>query len=184
MPGIDELMRRNQLFAQQAGAIEISPMPAQGLFIVTCLDPRVEPSEILGVGLGDALVLRNAGGRITDAAIADIALISRLGETFGAEGDPLEVAIVHHTQCGTGFLADAGFRTYFAQRTGFDEADLAAQAVIDPTATVRHDVQKLLTSPLATSAITVSGHVLELETGIVSTIVPATAPQSAGELSR
>lgn len=180
MPGINELMRRNQVFAQQTDPIDVSPMPKQGLFIVTCIDPRVEPSAIFGIGLGDALVLRNAGGRITDAAIADIALISYLGEIFSAVdgGPPLEVAIVHHTQCGTGFLADDGFRTSFAQRTGFDEPDLAAEAVVDPVATVKHDVHRLLTSPLATSAITVSGHVLELETAAVTTIVPATAPHS------
>jgi carbonic anhydrase len=176
-------MRRNGLFAQENGPIEMSPMPTHGLFIVTCIDPRVEPSEIFGLGLGDALVLRNPGGRITDETITDIALISFLGETLGADGPPLEVAIVHHTECGTGFLADDGFRASFAERTGLDESDLAAQAVIDPSATVRHDVQKLLTSPLATSAITVSGHVLELETGIVSTIVPATAARPASPAS-
>jgi carbonic anhydrase len=175
---MNELLRRNGLFSQKVGAIEMSPMPRQGLFIVTCIDPRVEPYEIFGIELGDALVLRNAGGRITDAALADIALISYLGEALGGGVGPLEVAIVHHTQCGTGFLADDGFRTSFAERTGLNEADLAAQAVIDPVATVRADVEKLLASPLATSAITVSGHMLELETGSVSTVVPATAPHS------
>lgn len=180
MPGMSELLQRNRLFAQRTGPITTSPMPKQGLFIVTCIDPRVEPAEIFGTEWCDALVLRNAGGRITESAIADIALISYLGEIFGGGAGPLEVAIVHHTQCGTGFLADDGFRAAFAERTGLDEADLAPQSVIDPRETVQHDVHELLASPLAGPAITVSGHVLELETGIVTTVVPATRPHSVG----
>ncbi len=97
--------------------------------MVTCIDSRVEPAGFLGIGLGDAFVLRNPGGRVTDTVIADIALISFIGEAMGVEGTPMEVAIIHHTECGMGFLADDGFRREFSARTGIDEGYLARQSL-------------------------------------------------------
>lgn len=181
MSAFDEFRSRNRSFAGSARLGQLTAMPSNRVFVITCIDPRVEPAAFLGVGLGDAIVERNPGGRVTDTAIADIALISFMGEFMGAEGPPMEIAVIHHTQCGTGFLANEEFRHTFAARTGLDDAQLAAQAVTDPAATVRADVERLLTSPLATARIVVSGHVLDLETGLVSTVVPATAPHPVGE---
>jgi len=90
---------------------------------------------------------------------------------------------VHHTMCGTGFLADDGFRRAFAERTGFDEDDLADEAVTDPEATVRRDVERLLSSPLASPRIVVSGHVFDLVTSLVRTVVPASAPHATNHKS-
>ena len=81
---------------------------------LTCLDHRVDPAITLGLKLGDAPVIRNAGGRVTEAVIEDIAYLAFLAEQVSAgqvDDDRLfEVAIIHHTQCGTSFLADPGFR--------------------------------------------------------------------------
>lgn len=169
-------MQRNQVFAMSGPPAALTAMPANRVFLVTCIDPRVEPAAFLGVGLGDAIVLRNPGGRVTENAIADIALISYMGEAMGIEGPPMEVAVVHHTQCGMGFLADEKFRHGFATRTGLAEAALADAAVVDPQASIRVDVERLLSSRLASARIVVSGHVLDLATGLVTTMVPATAP--------
>ncbi len=182
MPEFHELLRRNRSFAASADLTTLTVMPDNLVMVLTCVDPRVEPAGLLGVGLGDAIVLRNVGGRVDDAAIADIAFLSAIGEAMGAQGPPLEVAIVHHTQCGAGFLADPAFRRGFADRTGLDEHDLAARAVTDPHVSVHADVARLLTSPMTSSRIVVSGHVLHLETGLVETVLqPAatTAGQSA-----
>ena len=89
------------------------------------------------------------------------------------------VAVIHHTGCATGFLAHAGFRSGFAARTGLDEAELAVKPVIDPEATVRADVQRLLASPQVQPQISVSGHVSDLDTGLVTTIVGPAQPQPA-----
>jgi carbonic anhydrase len=83
------------------------------------------------------------------------------------------VAVVHHTKCGTGFLADPQFRSTFAARSGLDEDMLAAQAVIDPEATVRIDVARLVASPRVPDTVIVSGHVYDLDTGLVTTILDA-----------
>ncbi|MFJ8142460.1 hypothetical protein [Streptomyces sp. NPDC096013] len=82
------------------------------------------------------------------------------------------------TQCGTGKLSEPAFRQAFAHHTGLDEGALADKAVTDPAVTVRQDVAELLAHPLLSEDIlaSVSGHVLRLETGLVETVVKATAP--------
>lgn len=183
MPAFDEFIRRNERYAAASDGTARTAMPSNLVFVVTCLDPRTEPADFLGIGTGDAIVLRNPGGRVTDATAADIALIGFMGEVMGVEGDPLEVAIVHHTECGMGFLADDGFRHGYADRIGADERDLAALAVTDPYQTVVDDVAALLASPWLTSRVVVSGHVLDLRSGRVSTVAPA-SPAGAGRVEK
>jgi carbonic anhydrase len=83
---------------------------------------------------------------------------------------------MHHTQCGAGFLADPDFRQRAAEATGLSEAVLEASAVADPNATVKADVERLLTSPLLSPKVTVSGHVYDIATGRVTTTVDARYP--------
>jgi carbonic anhydrase len=85
----------------------------------------------------------------------------------------VEVAVVHHTQCGTGFLADPGFRREACEATGVDEGTLEASAVADPHTTVAVDVERVLTSPLLPPTMSVSGHVYDVATGRVTTVVDA-----------
>ena len=178
------LLERNRAFAATGAHAGLAIMPRQQVFLVTCLDPRVDPAAFLGVELGDAPVIRNAGGRVTEAVINDIAFIGYLAETMIPDGPQVEVAVIHHTGCGMGFLADAGFRSAFAARTGLDESALAAEAVVDPVATIRTDVERLLSSPKLPAQISVSGHVYDLQTGLVTTIVSVTAATSAQPVSR
>jgi carbonic anhydrase len=177
MSQLQQLLERNRAFAATGAQAGLAIMPRQQVLVVTCLDPRVDPAAFLGVELGDAPVIRNAGGRVTDAVISDIAFISYLARTMMPDGPLFEVAVIHHTGCGTGFLADPAFRAGFAARTGQDEAALAAQAVTDADATVRADVRRLLSSPQPLPQISVSGHVYDLQTGLVSTVVGAAAPR-------
>jgi carbonic anhydrase len=181
MTTLDVLLSRNQAFADDADARRgLTDKPAAGTFVICCIDPRVHPTQFLGVGINDAVVLRNAGGRVTEAAMADLAFISYLKENVLAPDAPaMEVAVIHHTLCGTSFLADDGFRRAFAARTGLDDAVLADEAVTDPEVTVRAGVARLLSSPLASPHVAVSGHVLDLATGLIRTVVPATAPAAA-----
>ncbi|HXT91964.1 MAG TPA: hypothetical protein VN714_22240, partial [Trebonia sp.] len=83
---------------------------------------------------------------------------------------------VHHTQCGTGFLADPDFRRRAAEATGVPEAALDASAVADPDVTVKADVERLLASPLLSPKVSVSGHVYDIATGRVTTTLEARYP--------
>jgi carbonic anhydrase len=170
------MLERNELFAgtYTPGALGL---PASQVVVVTCLDHRVDPAIVLGLRLGDAPVIRNAGGRVTEAVIGDIAFLAFLADQLsGGQGsaDPLfEVAVMHHTQCGTGFLADPGFRHRAATATGLAEAALEASAVADPHATVKTDVERLLSSPLLPPKVSVSGHVYDIATGRITTTLDA-----------
>ena len=183
MTKMSPLLERNEQFAASYTPGPLGP-PAAQVVIVTCLDHRVDPATILGLQLGDAVIIRNTGGRVTQAVIDDVAYLAFLaGQLFSgvvaAEG-LFEVAVVHHTQCGTGFLADAGFRHGAAEATGLPEAALEAAAVTDPHATVRADVERLLAAPSLSPKVSVSGHVYDIATGRVTTVLDARHPQLAG----
>jgi carbonic anhydrase len=182
MTRITPLLERNERFASDYTPVALGQPTAQ-LLIVTCLDHRVDPAIFLGVRLGEAPVIRNAGGRVTPAVIDDIAYIAFLAEQlFGSElSDALfEVAVIHHTQCGTGFLADPAFRQQAAEATGIPEAALQASAVTEPHATVRADVERLLASPSISPKVSVSGHVYDVATGRVTTVLDARNPNRPG----
>lgn len=173
MSNLAPLLERNKAFAQTGAHAKVTPVPNHQVFVITCMDARVDPAHFLGLNLGDALVLRNAGGRVTDDAIREIAFIATLTETlFGDDAQPFEVAIIHHTGCGSGFLADDDFRQTFAARIHTDEQELADHAVVDPTSTVQIDVDRLISSPLLPTQVSVSGHVYDIDTGLVTTIAP------------
>jgi carbonic anhydrase len=168
------LLEHNEQFARTYAPAPLG-LPAAQVIVVTCLDHRVDPAITLGLRLGDAPVLRNAGGRVTQPVIEEIAYLAFLGRRLSGgqltDDSRVEVAVIHHTQCGTGLLADPGFRREASEATGVDEAELAASAVADPHATVSADVERLLTSPLLPPKMGVSGHVYDVETGRVSTVV-------------
>ena len=179
MTRMTPLLERNEQFARTYTPAALG-LPTAQVVVVACLDHRVDPAIILGLQLGDAPVIRNAGGRVTQAVIDDIAFLAFLAEQlFAGQGAPdtlFEVAVVHHTQCGTGFLADPGFRRRAAEATGLPEAALEASAVADPHTTVRADVERLLTSPSLSPKVSVSGHVYDIATGHLTTAHDARYP--------
>jgi carbonic anhydrase len=144
--------------------------------VITCLDPRVDPAHFLGLGLSDAMVVRNVGGRVTPEVINDVAFIAQLAENALPDGPLLEAAVIHHTQCGTGALADDTFRHRYAQRIGAEESTLRQHAVLDPAATVTRDVERLHSAPAISPRVSVSGHVYDVVTALVETLTPSTPP--------
>ena len=174
------LLDRNEQFARTYTPLALAPAAAQ-VVVVSCLDHRVDPAIVLGLQLGDAPVIRNAGGRITQPVIDDIAYLAYLAEQMFAGQETVdrlfEVAVVQHTQCGTGFLADPAFRHQAAESTGLAESALEASAVADPHTTVKADVERLLSSPLLSPKVSVSGHVYDVATGRVTTTVDARYPE-------
>ena len=179
MTRMTPLLDRNEQFARTYTPAALG-LPTAQVVVVACLDHRVDPAIVLGLQLGDAPVIRNAGGRVTQAVIDDIAflafLVEQLSGAQGAADTLFEVAVVHHTQCGTGFLADPSFRQQAAAATGLPEAALEASAVADPHTTVKADVERLLSSPSLSPKVSVSGHVYDIATGRVITTHEARYP--------
>ncbi len=170
---IESALERNRAFAAAGGHEGAVVFPNLRLFVITCLDPRLDPAHFLGLGLGDAMVVRNAGGRVTPEVINDVAFIGQLAENALPDGPLFEVAVIHHTQCGTGALADDAFRHRYAERIGVEESTLRQHAVVDPAATVTRDVERLRSAPAIAPRVRVSGHVYDVVTGLVETVIPA-----------
>ena len=141
---IGSALARNRAFAAAGGHQGAAVFPNLRLFVITCLDPRVDPAHFLGLGLSDAMVIRNVGGRVTPEVINDVAFIGQVAETVLRDGPLFEVAVIHHTQCGTGALADDTFRRRYAERIGVEESTLREHAVLDPAATVVRDVGRAI----------------------------------------
>ena len=170
---IDTAIERNRGFAAAGGHQGAVVFPQLRLFVITCLDPRTDPAHFLGLNLSDAMVVRNAGGRVTPEVINDIAFIGQISENVVPDGPLFEVAVIHHNQCGTGALADDTFRHGYAERIGADESSLRDHAVLDPVATVTDDVERIRSASGISPRIAVSGHVYDVLTGLVETVIPA-----------
>jgi carbonic anhydrase len=170
---LEAAIERNREFAAAGGHENAVVFPKLRLFLITCLDPRVDPAHFLGLKLSDAMVVRNVGGRVTPEVINDVAFIAQIAENVLPDGPLFEVAVIHHTQCGTGALADGAFRRRYAERIGADESALREHAILDPAATVTRDVERLRASAAISPRIAVSGHVYDVVTGLVQTILPA-----------
>jgi carbonic anhydrase len=175
MENMDELLERNKVFAgtylkDKVPAIPF--IPNMQVYVLTCIDPRVDPASILGLDLGDAIVERNVGGRVTPAVIQDVAWISYLHEVKTPDADWFELAIIHHTDCGSGFFADPELRRGFAER-GFDGKVLAELPVIHPAETVRVDVERLSREASVSPRIKISGYSYDIGTGLLTPVVPA-----------
>ena len=169
---LDPALERNRAFAAADGHHGAVVLPKLRLFVITCLDPRVDPAHFLGLGLSDAIVVRNVGGRVTLEVINDIAYITQIAENVIQDGPLFEVAVIHHTQCGAAALADDTFRRRYAKRIGADESTLRGHAILDPAASVANDVERLRTARAISPRVSVSGHVYDVVTGLVQTLIP------------
>jgi carbonic anhydrase len=177
---IASALARNRAFAAAGGHEGAVVFPNLRLFVITCLDPRVDPAHVLGLELSDAIVVRNVGGRVTPEVINDVAFIGQIAEAVIPDGPVFEVAVIHHTQCGSAALADDTFRRRYAQRIGAEESTLREHAILDSAATVTSDVERLRSAPAISPRVSVSGHVYDVGTGIVETILRAGGPGDQG----
>jgi carbonic anhydrase len=174
MSKITALLERNEAFAS-SGKWRNTPrlpfLPFKGLYIITCVDPRTDPADFLGLEFSEAIVARTVGGRVNDAVIQDLSYIGYLVETKAPEGPYFEVAVIHHTGCGSRLLEDTDLRHGFAERSGYSETLLAQLPATNPRETVKIDVQKILAAPQISARITVSGHVYDTASGRLESVV-------------
>ena len=164
----DDLVRRNAAFAA-TGAFAGLPFPTSDtLQVLGCVDSRVDPGDVLGLELGEGVVMRNIGGRITPATLRSWALLGRLGQ--GQPPRSGHLVILHHTDCGITRLTD-----YPEQLAAFFEIpadELESKAVADPYAAVRVDTA-IARHTLPPNRL-VSGLVYDVATGLIEIVDPAT----------
>jgi carbonic anhydrase len=153
---IDELLANNQKFAEPLSDRHLDVRPARKLAIVTCMDSRLDVFAALGLGDGEAHVLRNAGGVITDDVIRSLAISQRLLGTT-------EVMLIHHTDCGMEKLSDDGFRAELQEATGVTPA-FAIESFADVDADVRQSILRVRRSSFLPHRETVRGFVYDVDT--------------------
>jgi carbonic anhydrase len=179
MNNLDDLLQRNKRFAvQQSAEGTLMPslpraLPNVKAVIIGCADMRVDPAHLLGTKPGEAVVLRNIGGRITPGLLEQLGLLGRIGEVAGeipGGGGEFHVIVLHHTDCGITRLAgDPAMLTHYFQ---IQEDELKRKAVTDPRAAVAVDVAVLRAIPALPGAWLISGLVYDVATGLVEIVVP------------
>ena len=157
MSRIDELLRNSQAYVQGFDKGELPLSPATKTAVVTCMDARVNPYAMLGLTEGDAHVIRNAGGVVTDDEIRSLAISQRL---LGTE----EIMVIHHTDCGMLTFSDDEFRRQIQEETGV-KPEWAAEAFPDLDEDVRQSVARIKWSPFIPHKESVRGFVYDVETG-------------------
>src|ERR1700678_2282878 len=153
---IDELMENNRAFADSLGATHLDVNPSRRLAIVTCMDSRIDVFAALGLGDGEAHILRNAGGVITDDVIRSLAISQR---KLGTR----EVMLIHHTDCGMQKLTDDSFRAELQDATGIAPA-FAIESCSDTDADVRQSILRVRRSDFIPHRDVVRGFVYDVDT--------------------
>jgi carbonic anhydrase len=156
---IDELLANNVAFAAALPARRLDVRPSRQLAIVTCMDSRLDAFAVLGLRDGEAHILRNAGGVITDDVIRSLAVSQRrLGTKV--------VMLIHHSDCGMQALTDDGFRAELQQATGVAPA-FAIESFADVDADVRQSILRVRRSPFLLHTDAVRGFVYDVETHLL-----------------
>jgi carbonic anhydrase len=153
----DDLVANNQAYAAQFDKGDLPLPPARKVAVVACMDARLNPHGILGLNEGDAHVIRNAGGVITDDEIRSLAISQRL---LGTE----EIILIHHTDCGMLTFTDDDFKRSIQEDTGI-KPEWAAEAFSDLDEDVRQSIARIKASPFIPRKDSVRGFVYEVESG-------------------
>jgi carbonic anhydrase len=157
MDVIDELLAKNRDYAARTDRGHLDVRPSLHLAIVTCMDSRLDVFAALGLEDGQAHILRNAGGVITDDVIRSLAISQR---RLGTK----EVTLIHHTDCGLELITDDGFRAELQEATGM-APPFAIESFSDIDADVRQSIARVRHSPFLLHRDRVRGFVYDVDTG-------------------
>ena len=158
MDVFDEVSAANAAFAQSFGLGELPAPPSRHLAIVTCMDARIVPLQAFGLDVGDAHVIRNAGGRVTDDVLRSLIVSTHV---LGVRA----VAVVHHTECGMAKVSDDELRARVREATGKDPVEVAFHAIGDMDVAVANDVLRLRDAGLLYPGTQVRGYVYDVRSG-------------------
>ncbi|NUS43016.1 MAG: carbonic anhydrase [Mycobacteriaceae bacterium] len=160
----DEYLANNAAYAAQfSGPLPLPP--SRHVAVVACMDARLDVYRILGLREGEAHVIRNAGGVVTDDEVRSLAISQRLLGTT-------EIILIHHTDCGMLTFTDDDFKQSIQHETGIKPA-WAAEAFADLDDDVRQSIRRIETSPFITKTTSLRGFVFDVATGKLLEVAPA-----------
>jgi carbonic anhydrase len=161
MSKTDEFLENNRRYAETFGG-QLPLPPAAGVAVVACMDARLNVYDVLGLAEGEAHVIRNAGGVITDDEIRSLAISQRLLGTS-------EIILIHHTDCGMLTFTDDKFKADIEADTGI-RPPWAAEAFPDVDADVRQSIRRIQASPFVPHTDSVRGFVFDVATGLLNEV--------------
>ena len=158
----DDLLKKNAAYAETFAEAELSPVPTRHVAVVTCMDARMDIFALLGLGNGEAHVIRNAGGIVTDDVIRSLAISQRKLQSR-------EVVLIHHTACGMATFGDDEFKAELESETGLKPA-WAVECFKDPYADTRQSLQRARQSPFLADSTQIRGFVYDVTTGALTEV--------------
>ncbi len=167
-PSADELLARNAAYAEDSHDDQLQPEPKRHLAVVACMDARIDALAVLGLANGDAHIIRNAGGVITDDVVRSLCLSQRFLGTR-------EILLVHHTDCGLQKVDEAVFRAELDAEVGI-KPWWSLESFTDPYDDVRQSIQRLLISPFVAHKEHIRGFVYDVTDGLLHEVKPGDPP--------
>ena len=158
MTSFDEFVEANREYAASFDRGDAPAPPARKVAVVTCMDARLHPEDFLGLEVGDAHVIRNAGGRVSEDAIRSLVISERL---LGTE----EIVVIHHTDCGMLTFQNEDLTAKIKEDLGVDTTGRDFLPFSNLEQSVRDDVEVLRNSNLIPDDIQVTGAIYDVETG-------------------
>ena len=164
MSYFENFLKANQAYVELHGDLHLSIKPKTKVSIVTCMDSRLHVAPALGLALGDAHILRNAGGRVTEDMIRSL-VISQ--QQMGTR----EIVVLHHTDCGAQTFNNEDFQEHLKCELGVDVSGQDFLPFQDIDESVREDMKLLQESPLIPDDVVISGAVYDVDTGSMRQIL-------------
>ena len=163
MSYFENFLKANQAYVELHGDLHLSIKPKTKVAIVTCMDSRLHVAPALGLALGDAHILRNAGGRVTDDMIRSL-VISQ--QQMGTR----EIVVLHHTDCGAQTFENGPFQEYLKKELGVYVSDKDFLPFQDIDESVREDMRLLQETPLIPDDVIISGAIYDVDTGRMTVV--------------
>lgn len=167
----DVMLERNADFAKTAFAPELKMMPSTGTVVVGCVDPRVDPANVLGLKQGEAAVIRNVGGRLNKPLLETLSILSVLAKAAGRPDGARNLVLLQHTDCGI-IGCHKHAPALLAKHLGVETDALDGLAITEPYEAVALDIAALRANSALPDNLVVSGLVYDVKTGQVTTVVP------------
>lgn len=163
MPDFDDLLAANRTYAEDFGLSGFDGIAHAGVAVVTCMDSRIDPLKMIGLAPGDAKILRNPGGRVTDQAL--VALV--IGVTLLQVE---RVLVIEHTRCAMATSTEDDLKKRIGEKARSDASWMTLGAIVDQPTTVRADVMRVRTHPLIGDDILVGGFLYDVDTGLLERV--------------
>ncbi|GAB3573045.1 carbonic anhydrase [Hymenobacter daeguensis] len=170
----NEIMHeRNAAFAESEFAPGLKMLPSTGTVVVSCVDPRVDPADVLGLQQGEVAVIRNVGGRVNKSLLETLAILRVVATAAGRPDGVRNLVLLHHTDCGIiGCYHHAP--DLLAQYLGVETTELEHLAIENPHEAVAIDLGAIQANEQLPEGLMISGLVYDVKTGRVETVVPPT----------